>query len=101
MAVTLKITTTKPENTEWYGRSSPEAAVLFLQLEAWMETLTGFLGYKQQIIDSNTRTQELKFDSLANYQTYLETRVTNAAWKARSDYNLANGTTFVVEEIID
>jgi hypothetical protein len=101
MAVTLKITTTKPESSEWYGRSSPEAAVIFLQIEAWLETLPGFLGHTQQIIDANTRGQEIKFDTLENYRSYLEARATNTAWKARSDYNVASGVTFVAEEIID
>ena len=101
MAVTLKITTTKLEGSEWYGRSSPEASITFMQIEAWMETLPGFLGHTQRIIDANTRAQEIKFDTLENYQNYHETRATNAAWKARSEWNEANGTTFVTEEIID
>jgi antibiotic biosynthesis monooxygenase (ABM) superfamily enzyme len=101
MAVTLKITTTKPEGMEWYGRSSPEAAAIFVQIEAWMETLPGFLGHTQTIIDANTRAQEIKFDTLENYQNYREVRMTNAAWLARSEYNDSNGVTLALEEIID
>ena len=101
MAVTLKITMTKPESTEWYGRSSPAAAATFVQIEAWMETLPGFLGYTQQIVDANTRAQEIKFDTLENYQNYREVRMTNAAWLARSTYNDSNGVTAILEEVID
>lgn len=101
MAVTLKITTTKPEGLEWYGRSSPEASITFMQIEAWMETLPGFLGHTQKIIDANTRAQEIKFDTIENYQHYREVRETNEAWNARRIYNDANGVTLVLEEIID
>lgn len=101
MAVTLKITTTKPAGLEWYGRSSPEAAATFLQIEAWMETLPGFLGHTQSIIDANTRAQEIRFDTEENYQNYRDQRVMNPAWVARSEYNDSNGVTLAIEKIVD
>jgi hypothetical protein len=101
MAVTLKILTTKPDGVVWYGRSSPEAAAIFVQIEAWMETLPGFLGHTQSIIDANTRAQEIRFDTEENYRNYRTVREENDVWLAREAYNNANGVTSLLEKVID
>jgi hypothetical protein len=101
MAITLKTTITKPEGAEWYGKFSPESTVIINQIQTWVETLPGFLGQKNQTLDANTRIQEIKFDTLENYQNFRKLRLTNADWQARLDYNNSVGITAVVEENVD
>jgi hypothetical protein len=101
MAVTLRTTTTKPAAVAWYGRSSPEAAATFLQIEAWMEALPGFLGHTQSIIDENTRYQEIIFDTEANYINYRTLREQCQPWQNREAYNNANGVEIDLQVIID
>lgn len=101
MPVILKITTTKPDGVEFYGRSSPEAAVKFLKIEAWLEKLPGFLGHTQAIVDSNTRAQEIKFDTLENYNNYQVQKDSVEEWVDRAQYNQENGITVDWEEIVD
>lgn len=101
MPVILKITTTKPDEVEFYGRSSPEAAAKFLKIEAWLEKLPGFLGHTQSIVDSNTRAQEIKFDTLENYNNYQVQKDSVEEWVDRAQYNQENGITVDWEEIVD
>jgi hypothetical protein len=101
MAITLKTTITKPESAEWYGKSSPESAVILNQIQTWMENLPGFLGQKNQNIDANTRFQEIKFDTLENYQNFRAERMGDAGWQARLDYNNSVGITAVLEIVVD
>jgi antibiotic biosynthesis monooxygenase (ABM) superfamily enzyme len=75
MPVTVTITTTKPDNVLFFHESSPENAIAYTELNAWVATLPGFMGVTLSLPDNNTRIIEYTFDTVKNYAD---------AWAARS-----------------
>lgn len=100
MPVTLKITSTKPTTSQFFGEVSEENNQIVKAFNDEIRALPGCLSNTMEIVDENTRIFTIVFDTEENYAHYYELRYTLAGWEARHTHNLANGIIAEAEEII-
>jgi hypothetical protein len=101
MPVTLKITSTKPANTQFFGEVSEENNQMVKTFNEEIRVLPGCVSNTMEIVDDNTRIFTIVFDTVENYANYFELRTSKLGWAQRQEYNLANGIVSEATETIN
>lgn len=94
MAIQLILTTTKPEDIEWWWKLYP---VKQDNINKYMRSLNGFINDTSDMISDNTRVHKLTFhtqDDLSVWQTNL--RIDCPESVERANYNSSNGIFTIV-----
>lgn len=98
MSYTVKITSVKPANVEWFSDANPMAIETY---KAWAVTLPGIVSLSKNQPDANTIIRTYVFESEAAYSNFVAAHYANTEHLQRIDYNNANGITFVSQVIGD
>lgn len=100
MLVTLTLTTIKPDTVVWFPEYSEENRQAVDTINAWTKEQPGFIKQSTVDTDTNTRVMTFEWDSVENYANWFSLRNNLPEQIIRSNYNRANGMTFVSNETI-
>lgn len=98
MSYTVKVTSVKPSNSEWFSDVNPTAIESY---KTWADTLPGIISVTKNMPDANTIIRTIVFENEAAHTNYVNAHSTNAEHKLRQDHNIANGITYVTQVISD
>jgi hypothetical protein len=101
MPVTLKITSTKPANTQFFGEVSEQNSQMLKTFNEQIRVLPGCVSNAMEVVDNNTRIFTIVFDTVENYANYHEIRTSKLGWAERQEYNLVNGIVSEITETIN
>jgi len=93
MPVIVTKTTITPDNVPFFVDSSLENAALAAELNAWVETLPGFISVTRNLIDINTKVTVTTWDTIENYNSAVLAKSTRNEQEAKRAYKLANKVT--------
>lgn len=100
MPINVTVTTTTPKDVPFFSDSTPENAALAAQLNAWFETLPGFLGITRNVVDTNTRVVTTTWDTLENYTNAMTARASRPEILAKKEYKIAHGISDTISETL-
>lgn len=98
MSYTVKVTSVKPSNVQWFSDANPTAIASY---RTWASNLPGVIGETVNSPDANTIVRTHIFENEAAYTNFLNAHSTNAEHRLRQDYNSANGIAFVSQVVSD
>ncbi len=94
MSYPVKVTTTKPAGTQWYGRANPAEN---LRLNQWVLAQPGVLSAITKVTGLNQLTVLTVYESEAAYNAFRTAYAANADAQARLAHAAANDFQSVTE----
>ena len=100
MAVTVTISSTKPNNVVWFPYSSDANQALVRSLNEWTKSQPGFISQTSENPTADFSTTTVIWDNVENYAFWHTARTSRPEFISRLAYNNQNGITSTLHETI-